>query len=243
MTTAAPAFLEGKDAPKEQSRAGEERRLGRRRRLSGVIAVARQVAHDSKEDRVTGLAAEVAFFALLSVFPALLTIAAGLGALDSLLGSELLVRAQREVVTAVETFLTDKAQGTAEAIEALFERGSGGVFTFGVVTAVWAASRGMSTVLRTLAEIFDAQETRSRLRTRVLALGLALATMLLFVLMLTTLIIGPLLGAGRTVAGWIGMGGVYGVIWEWLGVPVAFVALVGWAAVMFHLVPHCHVGW
>jgi len=36
------------------------------------------MARGSQEDRVTGLAAEVAFFSLLSLFPGLLTIAAGL---------------------------------------------------------------------------------------------------------------------------------------------------------------------
>ena len=119
------------------------------------------MAHHSKGDRVNGLAAEVAFFSLLSVFPGLLTIAAGLGALDSLFGSALLARAQTEVITVLETFLTDNAAGTTEAIEALFQDGSGGVFTFGVVVAVWAASRGMSTVMRTLVEIYDVEDTRS----------------------------------------------------------------------------------
>lgn len=203
----------------------------------------RQVAHHSKEDRVTGLAAEVAFFSLLSVFPGLLTIAAGLGTLDGLFGSALLARAQREVITVLETFLTDQAAGTAEAVEALFEGGSGGVFTFGVVAAVWAASRGMSTVMRTLGEIYDVEDTRSRVRTRLVAVGLALASMVLIVVTLTALVVGPLFGAGRHVARWLGAADVYGAAWEWVGVPVAFLALLVWAAMVFHSVPHHHVGW
>ena len=217
--------------------------LERRRRLSRLVAVGRQVAHDSRDDRVTGLAAEVAFFALLSVFPGLLTVAAGLGALDSLFSSELLVRAQREVVSVLTTFLTDRAKGTAESIEDLFERASGGVFTFGVIAAFWAASRGMSTVLRTLDQIYDVEETRSRIRTRFVALALAVASMVLVVLILSALVVGPLLGAGRVVAGGVGLDSVYGAVWEWLGVSVALLALLAWAAVMFHSVPHRHVGW
>ncbi len=201
------------------------------------------MAHNSKSDRVTGLAAEVAFFSLLSVFPGLLTVAAGLGALDSLFGSALLARAQQEVITVLETFLTDKAAGTTEAVEALFEGGSGGVFTFGVIAAVWAASRGMSTVMRTLAEIYGMQDTRSRVRTRLVALGLALASMVLIVVTLTALVVGPLFGAGRHVARWVGAADVYGAVWEWAGVPVAFLVLLVWAAAVFHSVPHHHVGW
>jgi len=201
------------------------------------------MARDSKHDRVTGLAAEVAFFSLLSVFPGLLTVAAGLGAVENLFGSELPALAQRQVITVLETFLTDKASGTSDAIEALFEGGSGGVFTFGVVAALWAASRGMSTVLRTLAQIYDIEDTRSRIRTRFVAVGLAVASMLLVVVTLTALVLGPLFGAGRNVAQWMGLDDVYGAVWDWAGVPVASVALLAWAAVVFHSVPHRHVGW
>lgn len=217
--------------------------LARRRRVSCVVDVTRQMAHDSKDDRITGLAAEVAFFSLLSVFPGLLTIAAGLGALDSLFGSALLARAQQEVVTVMQTFLTDKAAGTAEAIEALFDSGSGGVFTFGVVAALWSASRGMSTVMRTLSQIYDVEDARSRMRIRLVAVGLALASMVLLVVTLTVLVLGPLFGAGRHVARWVGAENVYSAVWNWIGVPVAFLALLAWAAVVFHLVPHHHVRW
>ncbi len=201
------------------------------------------MAHGSKVDRVTGLSAEVAFFSLLSVFPGLLTIAAGLGALDGLFGSALLARAQQEVITVLETFLTDKAAGTAEAVEALFEGGSGGVFTFAVVAALWAASRGMSTVMRTVAQIYDVEDTRSRMRTRLVAVGLALASMVLIVVTLTALVVGPLFGAGRHVAQWLGVGEIYWAVWAWAGVPVAFLALLVWAAAVFHSVRHHHVGW
>ena len=217
--------------------------MARHRSVSGVVDITRQLARDSKEDRVTGLAAEVAFFSLLSVFPGLLTVAAGLGALDSLFGSTILARAQQEVITVLETFLTDKAAGTAEAVEALFEGGSGGVFTVGVVAAMWSASRGMSTVMRTLGQIYDVEDTRSRARTRLVAVGLAFASMVLIILTLTALVVGPLFGVGRTIAQWIGAADIYGVVWQWAGVPVAFVTLLVWAAAVFHAVPHRHVGW
>ena len=201
------------------------------------------MARDVEEHRVPGLAAEVAFFALLSVFPGLLGVAAGLGGLDRLFGSELAGQAQREVVAVLETFLTDRAAGTVEAIEALFEGGSAGVFTFGVVAAVWAASRGMATILRALAEIYEAEEIRSRFRRRMVAVALAAASMLLLVLTFAALVLGPLFGAGRAVAEWLGVDAAYGAVWTWLGIPLAFLALLAWAAVVFHSVPHRHVGW
>lgn len=211
--------------------------------LSGIVEITRNVIRDSNEDRVTGLAAEVAFFSLLSVFPGLITIAAGLGALDSVFGSAVLAQAEQEVISVLETFLTQQAAGTTEAVEDLFEGGSGGVFTFGVVAAVWSASRGMSTVLRALSMIYDTPDGRSRLRTRLLALGLSLASVTLIVATLTALVIGPLFGLGRKLAGWIGAADLYYFLWQWLGLPVAFVILLVWATLIFHSVPHRHVGW
>ena len=49
----------------------------------------------ARKDRVVGLAAEVAFFALLGVFPGLLTVAAGSGALGSIFGTEVPPRHRR----------------------------------------------------------------------------------------------------------------------------------------------------
>lgn len=201
------------------------------------------MAHDAEEDRVPGLAAEVAFFALLSVFPGLLGVAAGLGALDSLFGSEVAEEAQREVIAVLQTFLTDRSGGVAEAIGSLFEGGSAGVFTFGAAAALWAASRGMATILRTLAQIYETAEIRSRLRRRMVAMGLAAASILLVILVLAALVLGPLFGAGHAVAEWIGVDSAYGALWGWLGIPLAFLALLGWATVVFHSVPHAHVGW
>ena len=211
--------------------------------MAGVVDIGRHMAHDAEEDRVPGLAAEVAFFALLSVFPGLLGVAAGLGALDKLFGSEVAEQAQREVIGLLETFLTDRSGGAARAIEALFEGGSAGVFTFGAAAALWAASRGMATVLRTLAQIYETGGIRSRLRRRLVALGLAAASIVLVILVLAALVLGPLFGAGRAVADWVGVDAAFGSLWGWVGIPLAFLALLGWAAVVFHSVPHAHVGW
>jgi len=101
----------------------------------------------------------------------------------------------------------------------------------------------MSTVMRTMAQIYDVEDTRSRLKTRLVSVGLALASMILIVITLTALVVGPLFGVGRTIAQWIGAADIYGVVWQWAVVPVAFVILLVWAAAVFHAVPHRHVGW
>lgn len=211
--------------------------------LAGAAGLARQILHDARDDRVTGLAAELGFFALLGIFPGLLAVAASLGALDSLVGSDVAARAQEQVTGVLRTFLTDQAAGTIEAIRSLFRGGRTGVFTFGVLGALWAASRGMATVLGALSEIYDHAEDRSRLRRRAVALGLAVASVVLIAVTLGMVVLGPLFGAGEALAQVVGLDEAYTQVWALAGLPVAFVALVGWAAVVFHSVPHPHGGW
>lgn len=208
-----------------------------------AIRFSRRLAAGWKDDRAGGLAAEVAFFAVLSVFPGLLAVAAAVGWLDGLFGADLLARTERRLLDVLQTFLTENAEGTIRAVETLFDKGSGGVFTVAMVTALWSASRGMAAALRAVGAIYDTVDQRSAIRRRLLALGLAVGSMVVVSLMLAMLVLGPLFGAGRAAAGALGIDELYGTVWEWLGIPVAFVVLVGWAVAILHAAPHAHRGW
>lgn len=96
-----------------------------------------------RDDRVGGVAAEIAFFGVLSLFPALLAMAAALGALDAIASHDVAARAEAEVVDFLRGVLTDDASGTVEAVERLFSDTSPGVATIGTAAAAWAASRGV----------------------------------------------------------------------------------------------------
>lgn len=218
-------------------------RLRSHPRLALALGFSEDMHKAWRKDRVTSLAAEVAFFAVLGIFPALLAVAAALGFLGALLGADVAMKAQQRLVGVLTTFLTERGQGTIDAVRQLFEEGRGGVLTLGVTGALWSGSRGMAAVLRALSEIYDAEEHRSRLRVRLVALGLAVGTMLALAVMLSMLVLGPLLGLGRALARSVGLGEAYGTIWEWAGLPVGFLLLVLWAGALFHSAPHRHLGW
>lgn len=211
--------------------------------LQSAVRFLDRVRSGWRDDGAGGLAAEVAFFALLSVFPGLLAVAAAIGWLEGLFGDRLARRAEEQVLDVLETFLTANAQGTIDAVRGLFSAGSGGVFTLGVVVALWSASRGMAAVLRAVAQIYDTEDRRSWLQRRLLAVGLALGSMLVVSVMLAMLVLGPLLGAGRAVARLVGQEEVYGSVWNWVGLPVAFAVLMVWAVVILHAAPHAHRSW
>jgi membrane protein len=219
------------------------RRLGERPALARASRFGGRLRDGWTNDNAGGLAAEVAFFALLSVFPGLLAVVAAVGWLDGLFGGDLVTRAEERILEVLQTFLTDRADGTVEAVEQLFSEGSGGVFTVGVIAALWSASRGTAAILRAVAAIYDTRDERSWLRRRLLALALAVGSMFVMALTLAMLVLGPLLGAGRAAAEALGVAELYGRLWEWMGIPVALAILMGWAVVILHAAPHDHQGW
>ncbi len=90
-------------------------------------ASARTFVAEVNDDRLLGLAAEAAFFAVLSLFPGLLIAASLFGLLDVVLGADLAARAENSVISALDRVLTDEASSAVSSVERLGCPGSGGV--------------------------------------------------------------------------------------------------------------------
>lgn len=212
-------------------------------RMRQVRHIGQDMLREWHDDRVSGLAAEVAFFWVLALFPALLVVAAALGFLDALVGDELAQRAEDEVLGFLRTVLTDEASGTVDAVRSLFAEGSPGVLSIGAAAAVWAASRGFAAMINALDVAYDVDERRGYVRLRALALLLAAGSGVVVAVVLAMLVLGPLLGTGHDVASALGLGGAFATFWDWLRWPIVVVAVLSWAATVFHIAPNHHSPW
>ena len=210
---------------------------------SATREIIRELATGWRDDRIGGAAAEIAFFGLLSLFPALLAMAAALGALDAITSHDLAARVEAEVVEFLRRVLTDEANETVAAVERLFSDTSPGVATIGTVVATWAASRGFVAVVRGLDLAYDIDERRSYVHLRLLALALAVGTVSVMAVMLGMLVVGPLLGTGQDVADGIGLGSASATFWDVARWPVALSVMVAWSATIFHVGPNHRTPW
>ena len=191
-----------------------------------------------RDDRVSGLAAEIALFGLLAFFPTLLALAAALGSLQLLFGDDLSSRAEEQVVDFFERILTSEASGTVDAAKQLFTQGSPGVLAVGSVVALWAMSRGFAAVVRGLDQAYDLDEARSWASVRLTALTLALGSVVVGAAVLTMLVLGPLLGTGGDLADDLGLGGAFTTFWTYVRWPLVLAVMVAWATVLFHVAPN-----
>src|SRR5690606_17520397 len=118
-----------------------------------------------------------------------------------------------------------------------------GALTTGVVVALWAASRGFTAVVNGLDVVYDLEERRPWLRRRLVALGLALGTVVVVAALVAMLVVGPLLGSGAELAERIGAGRAFAAAWDWARWPAMLVALAAWTATIFHLAPNHRTPW
>ncbi len=202
----------------------------------------REVINKADRDRLLGLAAETAFFAVLTLFPALLVVAAVLGQLGSIVGQDNALRVEEAVLNFLDELLTENASGAIQTVRRLFDTGANAL-TFATLLALVSLSTAFATLVNTVNLAYDVPETRGWWRRRWLALLLGIGTVLTGAVALTLLVIGPLFGQADGVIGRIGLGAEYEFLWSYLRWPVAFGSLVLWATTMDHLMPNRRIKW
>ena len=214
-----------------------------RPRLGGWVDTIRVFLHDAREDRVTGLAAEVAFYAILSLFPAVVALAATLGFLESLLGVDAAVRVEDALVSAIDDLLGDGSGSLDAAVSELFDQTSPGLLGLGLAVTVYTTSRAFNGLINALDVVYDIVDTRSALRRRLLAFALAVGSVLVAAIVLTMVVIGPAFGGAQELADHFGWGDAFVDAWRFVRVPLVVAALILWASVMFHVAPNHATPW
>jgi membrane protein len=212
-------------------------------RARRLLAFARSYVDEVLDDRLLGLGAETAFFAVLSIFPGLLVAGSLLGLLDAVLGADVANKAQERVLDALSLVLTDEASGVVQSVRSLFEDSRGGLLTFATVGALVSLSGAFAVAVNALNLAHDAAESRSWLRRRVVGLVMAVSTLVLAVLALAVLVVGPLLGRGERLAELVGLGAVFTFAWDVLRLPVMVAVLLLWATALLRYAPARRLRW
>ncbi len=143
--------------------------------------------------RITGLAGEAAFFALLSLPPLLLSVVATLGYLADLLGAGLVDRVQQTLLNAAATVLTPRSvtEVVAPTLRDVLGTGQAGVISVGFLLALWSGSRALSVYIGVITVLYGLESHRGAVRQRLLSIALYACGLLLGVALLPLIVIGP----------------------------------------------------
>lgn len=214
--------------------------------LSPLLSIGRFVRalwRKAIEDRLSGLAAEMAFFATFSVFPGLMVVAGFMGWLGNVAGPAVAERARSAMLGYLGIVLTDRGSGVVGTMNGLIDRHHKGVVTSAMILGLLAMSRGFATAIRALDRAYNLRERRSWLDVRITALFLALGSAIMVVWALTMFAVGPLLGRGRQLAETFGVGPAYSFAWDWIRLPASVVLLVLWMATLYRFGPSHEAKW
>lgn len=186
--------------------------------------------------RLTGLSAEIAFYGILAVFPAIIAFTALLGSLDAVIGASAASAIREGLLDWTATsFGADSTMH--QTVADLFAGSNPGAVTIGVILTLYASSRGFVAVVRALDVVYGHEHRRRWLSTRLVGFTITIVTVVVFALTTALLVVGPLLGSGEDVAERIGRGSGFAAAWVWLRWPVTFIGVVTWTAAVYRFAP------
>ncbi|WSA97029.1 YihY/virulence factor BrkB family protein [Streptomyces sp. NBC_01795] len=144
------------------------------------------------EYRVLGLAAEAAFFTLISIPPLLLGMIGLLGYLDWI-GAEAIESLRTNFLDASTTVLSDKGVNelARPLIDDVIKGGGPDVISLGFALALWSGSRAVNVFIDTITVMYGLDGRRGIVKTRVLSFGLYLVALVIGAVALPLMVAGP----------------------------------------------------
>lgn len=199
----------------------------------GVWRSARELAvrtvKDSIEDRAPGLAAEVAFFSILSLPPLILALFGTAGFATGLLGDVTTANVRDWVLGAAESFLAEQTieESIEPTVDAVLTDGRADVALLGLALAIWSGSRAANVAMRSITVAYDL-EPRATWKRRALAIGVTVVGMIAGLVVIPLLVLGPRLGNYLDVPG-------FHTVWRIAYWPTMALLIAALLATLYHL--------
>ncbi len=187
--------------------------------------------------RVTGLAAEAAFFAVLSVPPLIFAMAGAIGFISDRFTAAQVADVRDAVIELSRQALTESAVNgiIVKTIDSVLEGGRFDVISLGFVLALWSGSRALNVFVDTITIMHGLGGHRGIIRTR------ALSFLLYVLAMITGIISVPLVVAGpKLVGNWLPERFDFVMSFYW---PTVVVVCICFLATLYHVSVPVRTNW
>jgi membrane protein len=186
-------------------------------------------------DNCLGLAAQLAYYFFLALFPALLFLVAvasffPVAHLMDTITAALSRVAPYEALKLIQDQLIKISQDT-----------HGGLLTIGMIGTIWSTSSGITAVIDTLNQAYDIQEERPWWKVKAIALGLTIALAVFTVVSFALVLVGPTLA--EKVAASMYLGPAFEWTWKVLQWPVVFGLVALAMAMLYYFAPDAEQQW
>jgi membrane protein len=190
---------------------------------------------ESQKDEILGRAAQLAYYFLLALFPALLF-------LTALLGLFPLKDTLPELMLHLQTVLPADALSLLEKyLDSVVKGSSGDILSLGLLGALWASSSGVTAIMEALTIVYGAEETRPYWKVRLIATLLTVGLAGFIIVSITLILYGARIG--EWIADFVGLGWLFVIAWNILQWPVAVFLMLFALAVIYYICPNVEHDW
>jgi membrane protein len=139
------------------------------------------ILRSAKRHRTTGHAAEMAFFAVVTLVPSTVAVGSALGLSKSLIGERLVFEAENAAISAIRTLMGPELADTVITpfVHLQLSQPRGGVALGGLLVAWWCSMRLFEATSTALDVAYGVRSARATAVQRLLALGFALGSVAL----------------------------------------------------------------
>ena len=195
----------------------------------------KRTAKETSEDDCLGLAAQLAYYFFLALFPAILFILALASFFPLTNFIDQVVQTLRPIAPAeILSFLEEQLRRLSNA-------DSGGILTIGILGAIWSSSAAVVAIIGSLNRAYDIEEGRPWWKVRLTAIGLTVALAFLILTSLSLIVAGP--AVAEHLASTLGLGAVFEWTWKIVQWPVAFILVATAVGLVYYFAPDAEQDW
>jgi membrane protein len=195
----------------------------------------RRTAKETSDDDCLGLAAQLAYYFFLALFPAVLFILALASFFPLTNFIDDVVRTLRPIAP------PDVLGFLEEQLKRISNTDSGGILTIGILGAIWSSSAAVVAIIGSLNRAYDIEEGRPWWKVRLTAIGLTVALALLVLSSFTLIVVGPTIAAH--LASTFGFGAMFEWTWKILQWPLAFFLVSTAVGLVYYFAPDAEQDW
>jgi membrane protein len=194
--------------------------------------VARKTVREFIEDQCTDLAAALTYYAVLSIFPAVIALT---GLLNLVIDSQ---KAIDTLLKVLEPLVSEQMLGSVEPTvrQLASSQGAGLALVLGLAVALWTASNYVNAFSRAMNRIYEIAEGRPFWKLRPIMILITLVALVLMALVLLLVILsGPL---AESIGGVIGLSDTAVTVWQIAKWPIVAVAVMLIVAILYYATPN-----
>jgi membrane protein len=206
-------------------------------RKGSVIQTLKRTFTEFSEDNLTDSAAALTYYAVLSIFPALIAMISIVGLVGN---PQTVTKTLTDIISQVgPASAVDTFKGPIEGLAK--SSGTAGVMVIvGILAALWTASGYVGAFMRASNVIYEVEEGRSFIKLRPLQMLVTLVLVVMLALVLVALVLtGPIAGA---VGSAIGLSGTAVTVWNIAKWPVLFAVVVVMITLLYYASPNAKLG-